>query len=436
MKIRPFELVLVMSFGFLIIGAVFLMSNFTPDPNTGGDLPPVVGVIDIWGTLPSAGVNKLIVSLNQQNESYAGVRYRYFPPDEIDFSLVNALADRRGPDLLLTSHEKLVEMRRRISPVSYDSFPVRDIKNMYIDGAQIFALSDALYAYPIAVDPLMMYWNRDILINEGFFDAPKTWESFVNDIFPSLIERDFNRTIKRSVVAMGEYRNIRNAFGILSTLILQGGSEGVIDNAGNSYVVRLRSTAGGEGDPLLSAVDFYTRFSKPSNALYSWNRSFSEDRSEFISGETIFYFGYASEARTIENLNPNLSFDIAEIPQGASVTARRTYGKFYGLSMLQSTDNPASAANVMLALGSANNAGAIAIESGMVPVHRALVAAGSNDTYGRVTYGSAAIARGWLNPDIRAADAIFQTMTEDINENRSTASAATNDAVGRLINEY
>jgi multiple sugar transport system substrate-binding protein len=436
MKLRPFELVLVIIFAGLIMMALFLLATHEPSKSSGGELAPVVGNVDIWGTLPAAGVETLLAELRKENDSYISVRYQYFPQFDFNEVLVNALADGEGPDLILTSQEKLVEMRKRIKPVSYDSFPVRDVRNQYVDGAQIFALSDGLYSYPIAVDPLMMYWNKDIMKNAGFLTAPKTWETFVNQMFPALIKRDFNREIQQSVVAMGEYGNVRNAFGILSALLYQSGSEAVKEDGNDRYLVRLRAATSGGGDPLEAAVDFYTRFSKPSNALYSWNRSFEEDRSEFTSGEMVFYFGYASEALLLERLNPNLNFDIAEIPQGASATTRRTYGKFYGLSLLESSDNQVSASNVMLSLAGSINAEKIALASGMVPVHRSVVAAGSNDVYGRITYGSATIAQGWLNPNIEAADRILETMTKDINENRRSLSEATADASERIASEY
>lgn len=127
---------------------------------------------------------------------------------------------------MLISHEKLVETRKRIQPVSYESFPIRNIRDSYLDGAQIFALDDGLYGYPIAVDPIMMYWNRDIFANKDLLSAPATWEDLVNSVFPKLIERDSDRTIRQSVVAMGEYDNVRNAFGILSTLLIQGVQRG------------------------------------------------------------------------------------------------------------------------------------------------------------------------------------------------------------------
>ncbi len=437
MKLRPFELALVVIFMGLAFLSLFLLSTYkgssdTPEP---GSLA-ASGPVSIWGTLPGAEVSAVLYELAEENEAYKKISYKYFHPDEFDTELTNALADSIGPDLILVSQEKLVEMRRRIQPISYESFPIRDFKNSYIDGAQIFALSDGLYGYPIAVDPLMMYWNRDIFATEGYLEAPKTWENLVNTVFPDIIKRDFDRTIRRSVVAMGEYGNVRNAFGVISALLIQGGSERVIENDKGLYVVNLQSSINGSGDPLRAAADFYTRFSKPSNTLYSWNRSFTEDRQQFVAEDLALYFGYASEGPQIEKMNPNLNFDIAEIPQGASATTRRTYGKFYALSLLKSAKNKTGATAVMTNLGGQVISNKIAMKTNLVPANRALVTAGSNNTYGRIAYQSASIALGWLNPDLEDANNIFQTMTEDINENRSSVDSAVSDVSVRLRDKY
>lgn len=436
MKLRPFELALVIIFGGLALVALVLL-RVGPIGGGGeeeGIIP--VGQVSIWGTLPQAAVTGVLYELAEENESYEQVSYRYFHPNQFDSVLVNALADGVGPDLILTSQEKLVEMRKRIQPISYESFPIRDIKNLYLDGAQIFALNDGMYGYPLVVDPLMMYWNRDILGTEDYLNPPETWEVLVNSMFPDLIERNFDRTITRSVVAMGEYRNVRNSFGIISTLLLQSGTAGVSVGENGGYEVRLQVSESGSGDPLKSAVDFYTRFSKPSNPLYSWNRSFAEDRSEFASQDLALYFGYGSEARQIERLNPNLNFDIAEIPQGASASVRRTYGKFYSLFSLQSSDNKYGSAAVMSRLAAADISNKIAVAANMAPVRRNLISQGSNDTYGRVIYKSAVVSLGWLNPNLEKADSIFATMTQDINENRRSVGEASSDASSRLGNEY
>ena len=437
MKLRPFELALVIIFVILGVIALFLLSTFDGSSKKDAENPlALVGEVKIWGTMPAEGVDNFLRTQLELDDSFSQVSYSYFSPTEFDDALLRAIADGVGPDLLLVSQEKLVEMRRRIQPISYESFPVRDIKDKYVDGAQIFALSDGLYGFPIAVDPLMMYWNRDILATEGFLEAPRTWESLVNNMFPKLIKRNFDRTIKRSVVAMGEYGNVRNAFGVISALFIQGGSQRVIEDKNGTYLIKLQQAENDDSDPLRAAADFYTRFSKPSNTLYSWNRAFDQDRQQFIAGDLALYFGYASEGVQIERSNPNLNFDIAEIPQGSSATKRRTYGRFYALSLLRSSDNQAGAILLMQNLGGIDLSEKIAIASNMVPAQRSWVTLGSNDNFGRMSYQSASIAVGWLNPNLVVADNIFRTMTQDINENRSDVSAATADASSRLKNEY
>jgi len=235
---------------------------------------------------------------------------------------------------------------------------------------------------------------------------------------------------------MGEYDNVRNSFAIMSALLLQSGSNGVIATDNGRYQVQLQEARTGNSNPLRVTADFYTRFSKPSNTLYSWNRAFRDDRSVFIAENLAFYFGYGSEARELERINPNLNFDVAEIPQGASDTLRRTYGKFYGISILNSSDNKLGASTVMFNLAGLVNSEQIAMGSNMVPVRRNSIAGGSNDKYGRVIYQSASVALGWLNPDREATDRIFSTMTGDINENRRDLSQAVNDSVNRLEREY
>jgi len=435
MKLRPFELALVIIFVVLGLVALALLASYDGGPGGPEEGEIVTGPVQIWGTMPGSGVQTVLDQLTEQNETYKDVSYRYIAPEQFEQTLTGALADGGGPDIILTSHEELVDSRRRIAPYTYEQFPLRDIRDRYVEGAQIYALSDGMYALPIAVDPMVLFWNRDILATEGFLVAPRTWEELINVQFNDLVRRDFDRTIRRGVVALGEYNNVRNAFGIVSMLLVQSGSQGVIDEE-RGYEISLNQSVSNASNPIRTVADFYTRFSKPANSLYSWNRSFSEDRATFVGEDLVFYFGYASEGPVLERLNPNLNFDISEVPQGGAASVRRTYGRFYGLSLLRSTDNAAGAYSVMSTLAAANVADQIAIGSDLTPVTRQTVAAGSNTNYGRISYQSASIAYGWLNPDPEATDVIFATMMQDINENRGTVDKATGDALGRLELEY
>ncbi|MCA9368002.1 hypothetical protein KC887_07135 [Candidatus Kaiserbacteria bacterium] len=434
MKLRPFELALVIIFMVLMIVALFMLSKYSPSGGT-VDTTSIKQNVTIWGTLPAGVVNETLRLAIENDDSFRLVQYEYHDPANFEWDLTNALADGTGPDLVLYSHEKLVSLRKRITPIPYDTLPLADVRATYIDGAEIFALTDGVYALPLVVDPLLLYWNRDILSTQGFIQPPSTWEQLINRMFPDLIERDFNRTIRRSVVAMGEYTNVHNAFATISLLLIQGGSS-LVSEDGKEYYIQLNQQVGGDANPFVNGADFYTRFSQPSNTLYSWNRAQREDRLQFVSEDLVFYFGFASEGHEIERLNPNLNFAAAEVPQGAAATVRRTYGKFYGISVLRTSNNVNEAVRVMYTLAGQGYAARLAAAANMVPVERSLVEQGSNDIFGRTAYLVAPVARGWLNPNRNETDTIFATMVADINENRRGTSAATADAASRLRLEY
>lgn len=434
MKLRPFELVLVVIFGVLIIISLLLLNGYTPEPDE--EVSNLGDKVSIWGTLPPEVVNSVLTKISQQDKGFTAVSYRYIPPENFDSVFVNALADQQSPDLLLLPHDRLVQHRTRLQAIAYESLPLRDFRNFYIDGAAVFALSDGIYGFPVAVDPLVMYWNRDIFANNGFVLPPKTWEEVVSNFIPSLTMRDANRNITQAGIAMGEYRNVKNAFPIISTLLLQGGSQMVTENQ-NQYQILLNQVPNQPSSkPFHNAATFFTNFSNPVNTLYSWNQSLPLDQDMFLSEDLAIYFGLASEAKELASKNPNLSFDIAEIPQGAGTTEKRTYGTYYGLVIPKAATNKAGSLAAMQILGSQGYAKELSDGSGMAPTYRAALAEGSNDVYGRIAYASAVYARGWLNPDLKQVGDIFTQMVDSINADRSFIDSAVNDALDKIRRIY
>lgn len=435
MKLRPFELGLVITFGLLFLVSLILLKTYDPAScEEEGTCVDIGGSVAIWGTLPADSINGLLTEIREDDESFNSVSYRYVPPENFDQEFLNALADQTSPDLLLMSHEKMVEHRNRLQTISYENYPIRDFRSQYIDGAEIFALKDGIYAFPIMVDPLMMYWNRDNLSDKGLLTAPKTWEDLIGNYAPALTVRDFNRNIQSSGVAMGEYSNVKNAFPIISMLLLQAGSALVLEED-REYRVLLDSTADQSSGAFAKSLEFYTGFSSVNNSLYSWNRSFNLDRDRFLSEDLSIYFGFGSEGKDLETKNPNLSFDIAEVPQNLGGN-KRTYGNFYGFFVPKVAKNKTGAFVVMQALSSDTNAKKIADGYSMAPVSRSSVTAGSNDVYGRIIYQSVPNTRGWLNPDLDRLNDIMEEEIADVGANRQSARDASGDISVRLGQIY
>lgn len=429
-NLRPFQIFALAIFGFLGILSVVLLSTFSPGVNQEefayGDS------VVIWGTLDYAAFRETFLGIGKDDKSFErAVSYEEIDERRFDDILVSAIAEGRGPDLVLLPSTELVRQRDRLLALSYETFPMRDFRDWYVDGAEIYARPDGVYAIPMFVDPLMMYWNRDIFATGGLAEAPTTWEYVVNYVVPSLTLRDNRRNILRASLPFGEVQNVRNAKETLLTLALQSGSPLVVEDNGRYKVEFNESTQEGL-PPFEAAVQFYVGFSNPNSTLYTWNRSQPLDRNAFVAGDLAMYIGFASELPGLREQNPNLNFDITQIPQGASATVRRTYGEFYGLAILKTSQNQAGAYRAARLIASPAISGQLSESLDIAPVSRSVLAQGSTDPYRNSMLGAALTARGWLDPDSNETRGIFATLVEDINSGRSSLNSAIKDALQRI----
>ena len=430
---RPFEIFLYASFAGMFFLAIFLFATFSGDRGGSGGAGSVV----IWGTLDHPVMERHIRRLAENHPALRGARYRQIDERTFDRELLNAIAEQRQPDLVLMPHTALVQRRSILFPLNYDTtISTRQFADRYIDGFEIFARPNGLYALPFAVDPLIMYWNRDIYANNRFAEPPRTWEAVVNSIVPTIVRRGTDRSISMSPVALGEYRNVSNSYSIVSALLLQGGSR-MVEEVNGRYEITINvSAAAGVSNPFTSTVQFFTQFANPSSPLYSWNRTKGNDRDEFLAGNLATYFGHGSEVVAMRAQNPNLNFDAAPFPQASDATAQRTYGTFYGLAILRSANNINGAYQVAQTMTSEASLRAVTGELMLAPPHRSSISQGTTGFTGQVIYDSALLSRGWLNPDYEATDQIFQQAMDDVLAGRAQPARVSSDVMTRLRQQY
>lgn len=429
-NIRPFQIALLAFFAVLGVVSLILLARFqgfvVTEENFYGDS------VVIWGPFDEQAVTNAFREIARDDKGFNVVTYHEIDPRSFDEEFVNAVAENRAPDLVIISHEQLVMHRAKLLPIPYDTLSERDFKDRFIDGAEIFARPDGIYAVPLTVDPLVMYWNRDMFNAAGVATPPSSWESMVANVVPRLTVLDGNREIVTSALAFGEYANVTHAKEILLTLLLQSGSR-MVEEAERGYRVLMDDPlVQGGRPPMNAAVQFYTDFSNGNSALYSWNRSFSDDRIAFLGGDLATYFGYGSDYEALQRENPNLNFDMAQVPQGASATVRRVYGDFYGLALVRASANPQGSFAAMLRLTGDDFLDQVSHAVRMAPASRTLIAAGTGDPYRQIMLDAALIARGWLDPNPVSSDGIFAQMIDDVVSNRLKVANAVVDAIRRL----
>lgn len=402
MKISAFQAVVLAIFGVsLVAGLIVLATAKNKDKGSG---VPVV----IWGTIAAADFNNAVKDLTQGNK---GLKLTYVEkrPENFDQDLLETLAKGTGPDVILLSQDLILRHGDKMSPISYATMPLRTFKDTFIQEGELFLRPEGALALPFAVDPLVMYWNRDLLTNQGISRPPVTWDEFLT-LVPKLTQKDKSQNILRSGVSLGEFRNISNAKEIIAALFLQTGNEIVSPSSDGA---RFASTISPVTLSAIGAVNFYTDFANPVKPNYSWNRALPNSRDLFAAGKLAFYFGFASESSKIKDKNPNLNFDLTFFPQpkGSAVTV--TFGKMWGLAVLKNSRN-IDALGHILAITSVGPMALWSESTGLPPVRRDLLSASPSDPYQSIFYNSAIRARGWLDPNPAQSAIVFQNMIESV----------------------
>ncbi|MES2007086.1 MAG: extracellular solute-binding protein [Patescibacteria group bacterium] len=391
-----------------------------------------IGKVVVWGTLDSDVMQNLLDNLRSEDKTFQTVSYIEKDPATYNEELVNAMANGTAPDLFMLADEDLVSFADKILPIPYSVVSQSSYLGSYIDEGQLFLTSDGALALPFLVDPLVMYWNRDLFAAAGLATAPKYWNDFLT-LSPKITSLDASSNLKKSAVALGEWRNIDHAKETLSTLLMQAGDQiAVRGEEGAPVIVFGNSPANFPERPAESVVRFYTEFANPSKTSYSWNRALPKASSVFTSGDLAVYFGFASEYLNIADLNPNLRFSVSLMPQIEGNSTRVTYGHITGLSIPRVANNPQGAVAIAQKLTGQFTSAYLSKALILPSVRRDVPADTKANAAADIFLQSALIARSWLDPSPVETDAIFKTMIESVVSGKAQPPGAVGDAAQEL----
>jgi len=421
-----FKIIVLIFFIAAAVLGVFVFSGAIPlgsKNNTGAK-----GTVVLWGTEKYQIVQPLIDKLNRANSSAFAVKYVEIPINTFDNNLLEALAAGKGPDMFFITDDLAFKYSNKIFTIPYKNFPIDSFKNSFIGAGEVFLTSKGVLAFPITVDPLMMYYNRSILDANRIAYPPTYWDEFAN-LVPLLNKRDERNIIIKSTVAMGEFSNILHAKDILATLFMQAGNPLVIEK-NNSFISTLNENKGKYN--LASILKFYTNFADPLKKIYSWNKSFSNSRDAFSKEDLAFYFGYASELQSLIKKNPNQNFLVAPIPQIRNSNFKLTFGHVTGIAISSFSKNFNTAFIAAGLMAKGNFASGLAKSLNIAPARRDLIKAIPTDAYLPAFYNSAFFARSWLDPSPKETNNIFRGMIEKVLSNRMSAIQAINDTGAKI----
>ncbi len=391
-----------------------------------------VGKVVIWGTLDADQMQNLLDYARQSDKSFQSVSYVEKDPATYNTELVNAMANGSAPDLFILDDQSLNSFTDKIFTIPYSSVSQSAFLSSFIDEGQLFLTPQGSLALPISVDPMVMYWNRDLFAAAGLGNAPAYWNDFLS-LSPKITSISTNSEVKKSAVALGQWSNIDHAKAILSTLFMQAGDQ-IVSRAsdGSLRVVFGQDSQNSSENPATSVLNFYTQFSNPSKTSYSWNKALPKSSSSFEAGDLAVYFGLASEYAGIADLNPNLHFSVSLMPQIEGNSTRIAYARISGLSIPKSAHNPQGAVTIAQKLSDKAASAYLSKELVLPSARRDVPADTSSNAAAQVFLQSALISRTWLDPNPAGSDSIFKEMIESVVSGKSQPAEAVLNAQQEL----
>lgn len=419
-----FKLIVLIIFIVAAILGVLVFSGAIPIGKTGtGSLGKVV----LWGTIPNAVISSAIKDFNDANQSFV-VTYVQKSADTFDQDLLEASASGTGPDMFFLPDNLVFHYADKIFTIPYQSYPLAAFKNNFASAGEVFLTSSGILAFPMSIDPLVMYYSRSMLDANGVVYPPAYWDEMTNDA-PLLTKKDDSNKIIKSAIAFGQFSNVTHAKDILATIFMQAGNP-IIKEQDGAFSSSLDSSIGNFNLP--SILKFYTDFANPGSAVYSWNKSFPNSIDAFSKEDLAFYFGFAGELQSLVNRNPNQNFFVAPMPQIRNSNSKVTGARITGLAISSSSKNLNTTFLAASLMATGDFALKLVTATGVAPARRDLLAVIPQDAYSPIFYSSALYAKSWLDPSPKDTDNIFSGMVNAVLSGNLSVTDSIKDASAKM----
>lgn len=413
-----FQIITFVLFIIFIISGVIAFALYKGSDST-ASFPPIT----IWGTFPEVTFNQYVNKINNGLQQTMRINYVYVSPSSFSREFVSALAKGQGPDAILITSDMILPHEDKLALIPFTALSQRAIQDSFIQESSLYLANEGILALPFSVDPLIMYWNRDMFNGAGIATYPRYWDEFTT-INKKLTVKDQNGNVRKSAIAMGDFTNINNVRELFGTLLMQLGNKVTTQTSDG-----VRSTIKASATPSpVPAIQFFTQFTNPASDNYSWNRSLPESKSSFLAGTLATYFGFASELADIRTKNPNLNFDAALIPQVRTGGKNATYGNMYGLSLVRSSSNLSTAFQIISTLTQPQYLADLSDSMYLPSVRTDVIARGTKDAYISIFNNAALVASSWLDADPTQSRQIFGNMIQSYTSGQQTIYQATQDA--------
>ncbi len=436
-RISPFKIIVLGITIFIAIFSILVFSGRVPIlQSNSNSKSQYSGKVSIWGTVSKSKMDQYLSKFTSSKVGY-NMEYTELPADSFRSSLAQAISFGSGPDLIIATHDVLLSSEAYLNITPYTEYTETKYKSIYVDAAQIFLRPSGIIAFPLGIDTMVLFYNKELQNQAGIVNTPKDWNQILKIAEENTEKGAVAGIFKVSIIPFGAYNNYTYNKDMVMTLVNQLGGETVYKN-GYEFSLGLESSSSEGGASYIdNIVRFMSGFSNPSLNSFTWSPRMPDALTAFTSNALMYYPAYISDYNLIQDNNPKLQFDYVLMPQVPDMEKLYTGSRVLGISMLNSSRNPAAAKDAFLTFGSnkdfANSIAAIAGE----PSPRKDTLAGTDASQYAETIGkSILLAKPFYDIDRDTTSLLVNNMFQSIISNRKEISEAVNSFVISLKKLY
>ena len=428
MKLTQKQIIIIAG-GILLVVVVFVL--FWLGARSSSQSTKVT--LTVWGTDPQATFNDIAAGYKTYTNQLVTINYTQIDPSQYNNAILSALAAGTGPDIFEIGNHDVPKWESVLSPLPSSLASQFNLTTLNADFPNVvagdFTSNGAIYALPLDLDTLAMFYNEDLFNSAAIVYPPKTWNDFESDI-PKLRTLNAQGQITQSAAAIGgSETSIANASDLVFLLMLQNGTQ---MTSSDGSTATFNGSGQNGGNPGLGAFNFYLQFSNSASPYYTWNDGLGDAKQSFIAGQTAIMFDYASAISELKQKAPFLNFSVAPMLQPASSTIAVNYAKYEGLAVSKRGQVAAAWQFILYLTTDANGENIYLNDMGEPPASRSLIAADLNNaTYG-VFAAQALTARSWHEVDSAKIDSIMNTAIQSVLNGASDSTQALGVAQGSV----
>ncbi|MFH1407966.1 MAG: extracellular solute-binding protein [Patescibacteria group bacterium] len=254
-----------------------------------------------WGLFETEETLNPLISAYEK--THPNIKINYEPKDFNDLksykeTLQARLKNNTAPDIIRMHSSWVPEFYPYLKPAPNTAFTKETYLKEFFPAAESCCVSSKgeAYAVPLMYEALVVFYNQDILSEEGINRLPKTWDDF-RELAIALTKKDERGNIIRAGAAIGNSKNIAHSSDILGLMWSQSN-------------VKIPEDL--DSDAAANVLDYYVSFFKTDRV---WDNWLPYSPIAFAEEKVAIMFAPTWQSFSILNSNPNSHIGISAVPQ-------------------------------------------------------------------------------------------------------------------------